>query len=175
MAENPKVKPEIVIDDSVDPDVALRIRAIDRRIHRDPPLFRMSLKLIGPSSITQSSSLSERTKPEGDLSQNPANLIIEFFRHRYDFETSYDEVTEKVIADNLEHQKKLATFADKRSELITISKTRSAIRQDPEAETARDDVRLSRFAIYLGRVAGDSAIETYPSAAAQLDSLPSAG
>jgi len=146
-------RPSIIVSENAPLGIRRRITDIDARIHKNPELFAMSLKLIGELATSQTVEIGDRGDSIRNLSRKPADLIIEFFRNRYDIDSDYDETTESSIAADPSYRQLVANMRSKTPERIQTGQMTSHIRPNLEAVPARDLVRRSRFGIYLGRVA----------------------
>ena len=145
-------QPKIIISKDSSPDHSRRIAYIDGRIHENPELFRKALQKVGEVATSQTVEFGGRGESVRELLQEPADLIIEFFRNRYDVDSEYDDATEQVIASDPDHRLLVENMRSKTSDRLQTSVMSSKSRPNQEAIPARDLVRLSRFDHYLGQV-----------------------
>ena len=131
--------PKIIIDIDIDKAVADRIQFIDKNIHENTFTFIKEAIKIGELSLENNVELYDLEPTNNNVECDPKQLIIEYFKHRYDLESSYDTSTEKAIQNDTSHQN-------------FIQNVRLRNFQGEEAIKARDAIRRSRFSIYLGRV-----------------------
>ena len=131
--------PRIIIDIDVDKAVADRIRFIDKNIHEKTFTFIKEAIKIGELSLENNVELYDLEPTNNNVERDPNQLVIEYFKYRYDLKSSYDASTEKAIQDDMSHQN-------------FLQNVRHRNYQGEEAIKARDAIRRSRFSIYLGRV-----------------------
>ena len=145
-------KPSMTVSSDASQDVSRRITYIDRRIHERPADFIVSLNANSELATSQTVDLGDRDDSVRSLGRKPADLIIEFFRKRYDLDIIYDENTEGVIADDPRYKQLVANMRSKTADRIQTGTMKSENRPSLEAVPARDLVRVRQLSIYLGQV-----------------------
>lgn len=150
MREYPEAAPFIIVDPDTDLEVARRIEHVDDLIHQDPYLFIKTLETLGSEATEQTLALKDREQANHGTTLKASDIIIEFFKKRYDLDSTYDELTEELISADETHRQLLANLQTRKQ---MARKPGSEIRDDPEAIVARDAVRRSSLRLYLGRVA----------------------
>lgn len=156
MREYPETAPLIIVDPATNLEVAKRIEYIDDSFHKDPHLFIKTLEALGPSATEQTLALKDREQAGRSTTRKASDLIIEFFKKRYDLDSSYDQLTEELISADDAHQQLLANL---RARKQPAPRPGSNPHDDPEAVAARDTVRRSSLRLYLGRVVAYQAQE----------------
>lgn len=149
--------PKIIVNDEAEAAVDDRIRFIDRNIHEFPDLFIKEFIKIGELVTEDSTDLSAVESTKNSTTTDPGQLILEYFKCRYDLDSTYDDATENAIDNDEAHQN-------------FIKSVRRRNFQGQEAIRARDACRRSRFSIYLGRVLSHEKL--IRATAAKLESPP---
>lgn len=146
-------RPSMIIASGTAENVAKRISAINRRIHRSPEAFVMSLMVLGEAVVSHTVDYRDRGDSVINLKKKPADLLIEFFRNRYDLDSEFDSATEESIKNDPTHQALMANMKSHTGVRIQTGVMKSENRPSEEAVPARDLVRVQRLSLYLGRVA----------------------
>jgi len=147
------IRPSMIVAPDTAENVAKRISAIDSRIHRSPEAFVMSLMVIGEAAVSHTVDYRDRGDSVINLKKKPADLIIEFFRNRYDLDSEFDAATEESIKNDPTHQGLMSNMKSQTGVRIQTGVMKSENRPSEEAVPARDLVRVQRLSLYLGRVA----------------------
>lgn len=147
--ESPKLIP-----DTTDPKVDHYIKTLDRRIRRDPEAFSSALSVVGEAATTASINISELGEQETVISTTPEKLLIGYFSGRLDYESNFDEASERALRSDPIHTQ----LRDKHTSMQNTHKQThmpgsSSKEPDPEASEARDAVRRHRMAFFVARVA----------------------
>jgi hypothetical protein len=150
--------PQIIALEDRDPVRVTRIELFDMLIHADPEKFMDSLHNLGEIATSQTVEMQNRDVPIISLGSEPEDLIIEYFTNRYDLDSEFDETTEKYIDDEPINQKLIAIFKEKLSIQVKTGVMRTESHKNPDAESARNDLRRARLMIYLARVAQNESI-----------------
>ncbi len=158
MPNTPETRPHIIIDSETDIGTAARIKYLDRRIHEDPQTFVMAFNLVGRSITHETVPALSRQSAVRSLKRRPADLILEYFKSRYDLDSNLDPETERAIDEDPENKVLIAAFRTKRAERVKVGEMKTVAHSHAEeAVDASNAVRRSRFGIYLGRVAAYNA------------------
>lgn len=153
MRQYPEAMPLINDDPDSDPTTSIRIKSLDKAIHRDPELFIQALNFLEDEQTNTKSSTPKQSDLPRNISSNITDQIKEFFSHRDDLKISYDDETEKQIKSSEYHKQLIAN-----ARATEQSPTRIGD-ENPEAIRTRDAVRRSRLRLYIGHVAGYEAMK----------------
>ena len=146
MRQYPEAIPLIIVDSDTDPTVAMRIESFNNSIHQNPDSFIKALNALDIESTDPTLSVSEQIILPRTISTDISRQIIDFFIERDDLNSSYDEVTEKLIKSDEFHQKLLANVRATKESPVRVG------HENLIAVEARDAVRRSRLRLYLGQV-----------------------
>lgn len=138
MENNLESAPKIFIDESVDENISHRIRFIDESLHRNPNAFIKEFIMLGNLATSDTVELRTDKNHENILPATSLELIKEFMRGRFDRYVTYDQETENAIANDKFHKKFL--------------QLKAANKNGQDAIKARDEVRKSRFLIYITQI-----------------------
>jgi len=168
------VRPEFVVFPDAEETARRRALLLEGYIDEAPAEYMAALKSLGQLASAESIELESReSNQSADLTETEF-AINEYFTKRYDYEVSYDPSTEQALAENEEHRKRLKAHMETHSQRVKMGIMKSAQRANPEAETARNAMRYSRLAFFIGRVATWNE-QQKQSAAASTNRLRSAG
>jgi len=168
------VRPEFLVYPDADETKRRRALLLEGHIDEAPDVYMTALKSMGQLATADSIEFDYREDNQSaDLTETEF-AIREYFTEQYDREVSYDELTEQALAENEEHRKLLKAHMEARSQYVRMGVMKSAKRANPEAETARNAMRYSRLAFFIGRVAAWSE-QQKQSAPAPTNRLRSAG
>lgn len=153
-------RPAFLIASDADEAVRRRDLLLERRIDKAPAVYKTALESLGELATQGSIEFDSREDFKATLKRNPRDLLREYFTQRYDSSVEYDDPTEEALEKDENHRRLLDAH--------------KAAQSQHSKETARDAMRYSRLAFFIGRVAAWSEQQAQP-ASPPADGLRSTG
>jgi len=143
-------KPEMV---ALTPADELFLRDFDQNIQRRPEHYFNVLQRLGPAvAQTDMTTQEARADTSTPNRQNAAHAIAFYFNKRKD-RGGFDDATEAAIADAPDLAEALVKQATMTKVLVSTGVMRKQLRENPDANQVRDQIRYGRLAVYILRAA----------------------
>lgn len=134
-----------------EPETQNYLNRLSTAIAERPEDFAALLETLGEAATKRTLDLRSDERRTVPIAVTDEDLIVGFFKHRFDMESEYDDDTEKAMKTDKQYTELLDQHLNTHSINSQLGPMKHEVVANPNADTARNAARRARLAFFISR------------------------